>query len=545
LLDPRAEVRNFDKLYIRQPRWWVGALLVVYALLATTYALYTPRWQTPDEPAHFNYIQHIATTYQLPVLQMGDYNQELLTLLLNLRFPDGAPVQQLRYQSYQPPLYYLTATPIYWVTGGSLLALRLWGVLLGGGVLVLIYRTLELVFPGKPLISVSATAFAALLPMHLAVLAAVNNDGLAELLVVGALFVLLRWMHGQFYTPAQDPTPSILHPPHRGQLLWLGCLLGLGLLTKVYAYALIPICFLTVIVVVWRWQPGGTLLKGVGSALWVLIPAVGLALPWWVRNWLLYGPWDLLGTAWHDQVVIGQPRTATWIATEGWSAYLERALSYTFRSFWGVFGWMSVFMDERVYTALLLFTGVLFLGLLWSLVRLISGGQDLDMDGFQIGVLALFGVTIAAVVAAYGWYNLKFVQHQGRYFLWGLLPISTFVALGWREVLRPLQGLITGILASVLMVSLTIIGWVSGAFAKWTLLITGLMTCFLLSQPLLHLGRNPASTHPLARLASRPAIQWTLALGRSIAWLLPFGLLTLLNLLIPVLYILPQVGPGE
>ncbi len=32
----------------------------------------------------------------------------------------------------------------------------------------------------------------------------------------------------------------------------------------------------------------------------------------------------------------------------------KRAFSFTFKSFWGVFGWMGVFLDERIYTALLL-----------------------------------------------------------------------------------------------------------------------------------------------------------------------------------------------
>jgi hypothetical protein len=34
-------------------------------------------------------------------------------------------------------------------------------------------------------------------------------------------------------------------------------------------------------------------------------------------------------------------------------------------------------------------------------------------------------------VLAYGWYNLQFVQHQGRYLYTALIPIAIAFALGW------------------------------------------------------------------------------------------------------------------
>jgi 4-amino-4-deoxy-L-arabinose transferase-like glycosyltransferase len=534
------EQRNFDKLYIQHPRRWVVAILLAYLLLATNFALSTPPWQAPDEPAHFNYVAHLATYAEFPVLQMGDYNQALLDLLQGTGFQIDSLIQQVRYESYQPPLFYLAATPIYWATGGSLWALRLFNVLLGAGVIAIVYRSLELVFPGKALITVSATAFVALLPMHVAVSAAVNNDVLAELLVVGSLLVLLTWMRAHFYPKA----PAEEQPPSRRPLLWLGVLLGLGLLTKVYAYALLPICLVTIVAVEMR-RAGSPFWQGVRTALWVAAPALLLGLPWWVRNWLVYGPWDILGTAWHDQVVVGQPRTLEWIASQGWDQYLERALTVTFRSFWGVFGWLGVFMDERIYTALLLFSGVIFLGVLWALVRLISGGPDMDMDDFQLWVLGLFALMVLAVFASYVWYNLKFVQHQGRYFFWGLLPLSTFVALGWREVLRPLQGLITALLTGVMAFSITLVGYTTGDIEKWTVVTALALALFLLCQPLLLVGVQAESGSGIRAFRRLGQIRWLVRAGevlRPVAWAMPFLLLTWLNLLIPALFILPQLG---
>jgi 4-amino-4-deoxy-L-arabinose transferase-like glycosyltransferase len=536
--NPTPAQRNFDRLYISHPRRWVVVIVLASLLLATNFALNTPRWQAPDEPAHFNYIAHIANEFALPVLRMGDYDQDLLNLLVRTGLRSEPSVARLTYESYQPPLFYLFATPVYWLSGGSLAAVRLFNVLLGVGVIVLIYRTLELAFQEKALITVSATAFVAFLPMHLAVMAAVNNDILAELLIIAALFVLLDWMKRRF-----DLDQEIAQQIEPARLLWLGLLLGLGLLTKIYAYALLPVALATILLVIWR-RNGTPFWSSAVTMLWAGLPALLLALPWWVRNWRLYGPWDLLGTAWHDQVVAGQPRTVDWIAEFGWDNYLERALSLTFRSFWGVFGWLGVVMDERIYIAFLLFSGVIFLGVLWALVRLISGGQDMDMDDYQLWVLALFAAVILAVFASYIWYNTKFVQHQGRYLFWGLAPISAYVALGWREVLRPLQGLITGILALVLALSLVLVGYATGEMQEWTIAIAGALGLFLLCQPILLIGTHGIHAPKfrfLEWLASATWFRLLTAALRTVVWALPFLLLALLDLLIPTMVILPQL----
>lgn len=551
-----ASLAAFDYLYILRPRRWLGAVLVAYLTAALLFAYFTPPWQTPDEPAHYNYVAHIAQTGTLPILRLGDYDQDLLKSALSTHFAPPALSEALRYEAHQPPLYYLLATPVFWLSGGGILALRVFSIAIGAVCIVLLYFCLELVFPGKPLVTVGGTAFAALLPMHVAMFAAVNNDGMAELLILAAMLALLGWLRGRFYGyQSLDEHSSVVRHDRR-MLLVLGLLLGLGMLTKVYAYLLAPISVLTVAVVAalrplegkpdspeGRWD---TAWRGVRQSLWAALPAAALAAPWWLRNWLVYGAWDVLGLAQHSRVVAGQTRTMDWIAANGLVAYSERAFGFTFKSFWGVFGWMGVFMDERIYSALLLFTGVLFLGLLWATVRFISGPPDTDMDSFQIFVLVLFAIMLLAVTAAYAWYNTQFMQHQGRYFFWGLLPIGAFVALGWREVLQPLQGVITGMLALVLAAGIAMTGYVTGIIDKWTLLSTGLMTLFLLFQPALLAGtsRYAADWRSLRVRGwlQRPSVGLWLGGMRAFAWALPFLLLFILDLAIPCVYIVPQVG---
>ncbi|MCB0109650.1 MAG: glycosyltransferase family 39 protein, partial [Caldilineaceae bacterium] len=311
----------FDHAFVRRPRVWLVLICIFYLIVALNFAVQTPPWQAPDEPAHYNYIAHIAEQGTLPVLRMGDYDEDRRGYLVSKHFPPNESIASLRYESYQPPLYYLLGAIVYRVSAGSLLGVRLLNVLLGLGVLLLLYFTLEMVFPDKPMIVIGATAFTAFLPMHVAVTAAVTNDVLAELLVIAQLTTLLTWMRGQLHHRQHDslserdrneiegggaplPERDSLYTRQPAMLLLLGLLLGLGLLTKIYTYAMVPLCVLAIISITWlqerHWRG---LRRGLSDSVYMVVPAILLGLPWWLRSTRLYGPWDFLGLRWHDQVV--------------------------------------------------------------------------------------------------------------------------------------------------------------------------------------------------------------------------------------------------
>lgn len=540
-----------DYHFLRRPRWLVLPILLGYVLVALLYARFTPAWQNPDEPAHYNYIAYIAEGNGLPSLHLGDYSQPYISFLVSNNFPLRFPTDPLRYESYQPPLYYLAGALVHLASGGSLFVLRLFSIGLTVLSLLLLYHILELVFTSKPLIAAGGLAFAAFLPMHVAVSASVSNDVLAELILMAAMTVMVHWMRDQFQgSPGNRSRPL---------LLLLGCLLGLGLLTKIYTYLMTPLLALTVLLVIWRQprteesepspqRPGWrTFGHGMLAATWVVAPALLIALPMWLRNLSVYGWPDVLGLRWHDVVVTGQPTTAEWIARYGILDYLERGLSLTFRSFWGVFGWLGVFMDERIYTLLLIFSGALMLGMLWAVVRFICGRPETDMDRFQFWILGLLAVELLGVLFSYFWYNTKFVQHQGRYLFWGLLPLATFSALGWRELLHPLQAKVTGLLLATLAFALTGIALFSGSGDKLVIAAIGAGALLLLSVPLLQVGVVDADIlalpHWLHGLMLAPWIQRLLGPLRFAAWISPFVLLLALNVAIPFWYIQPQLGP--
>ena len=120
------------------------------------------------------------------------------------------------------------------------------------------------------------------------------------------------------------------------------------------------------------------------------------------------------------------------------------------------------------------------------------------------------------------------------------------VAIGWREVLQPIQGAITGFLVAVLAISLVFTGYLSNDLAKWPILMLSLISAVLLLQPLLlagtegrTLGRLPAG---MQNFATRR--RWRSdGLAARCRWSIPFALLFVLNLRIPFAYILPQLLP--
>ncbi len=227
----------------------------------------------------------------------------------------------MSYEDWQPPLYYLLQTPLFLVSGGSLTAMRLFSLLLGAGVVVLAYVLAWELFPGQRWLALTTAVFVAFLPQHLAIMASANNDALAELIIAAVLVVLVHWLQlGDWRLEIGDSKSLIsnFQSPSSKHLILLGFLLGLGFITKGTVY---PLSLLVALTVLWRFW--GKWLDFIKAGFMVAIPAFALGALWWVRNMLVYGGLDVLGKAAHDGVVVGQPRTAEWIATMGLPAVLK------------------------------------------------------------------------------------------------------------------------------------------------------------------------------------------------------------------------------
>jgi len=411
----------------RPGRWLLPLIVLLYLVWGSLYAVYTPAWQAPDEPAHYNYARYVAEQHRFPMLKPGDYPAAYLEEIKAARFPPEMSIDPIRYEFHQPPLYYVLAVPVYALFGGALLPLRFLSVALGALLLLVIDWAVEAAIPQRPYLALAATAFVAFLPMHLAMTAAANNDTLAELLLATILLLAIRYLR-QTVLPGNERLDSRL-------LILLGITTGLGFVTKSTVYVALPLVLLAIAARhLWLDRRAPPATATIRDATFYLLPALGLGLPWWLRNIALYGDSDFLGLKRHAQVVAGQLRTAEFVAQHGMGQLLRDFLLTSFRSFWGQFGWMGVLLDQRLYQFLAILSALALVGFLLWAARV--GRRRGAYPGWQWAAAGLLLVSGLFTLASYGWYNTQFVQHQGRYLFPALVPLSLAVVLGWREVLR-------------------------------------------------------------------------------------------------------------
>jgi hypothetical protein len=435
-------------------------ILAVFVFTAALYAIRTPLWQNPDEPAHFNYVRYIWDEGRLPVLKMGDYPHEYLEAIKSRRFPPDMPIDPIRYEFHQPPLYYLIAALVYGAVGDipqSALALRFLSITFGAAFLWVCYRLFRLVFPQDGALALLAVGFAATVPMHVALSAAANNDGLSNLLLVSTVVLMLRAVRAE---PEGRAVAS-------RRWIWAGIVMGLAMLAKSSTYVAIPMGLL--VIVAHGWRKSAVRARAV-RALALFGPALLLNLPWYIRNALTYGGVDVLGLQRHNAIVLGQPTTAEWVARMGWGGVARELIATTFRSFWAQFGWMGVIVDTRIYQALALVCGLIFVGFLLYLLRAAANRHLLTL--FQWKALGVLGFWLLLTGAAYLWYNAQFVQHQGRYFFPALPAIALAMALGFQETLRPTRARLIALLCALgIAASLALVLITGRAFKTLSLLL--------------------------------------------------------------------------
>jgi len=202
----------------------------------------------------------------------------------------------------------------------------------------------------------------------------------------------------------------------------IGLLLGLGFLTKGTVYLMAPVVGFAIL---WRYRPDW--MTFIHNALAVFLPALLLGSLWWVRNLIVYGGLDLMGKRRHDEVVVGQIRTAEWIGQFGLAETINRFVQTTFNSFWGQFGWMALPMPFWIMRLLAILTAVSLIGLMLApFIWTKSSRRALISNLFLLILLLLLLLTTSLHIG----YNLTFVQHQGRYLFPALIPIGLGTAVG-------------------------------------------------------------------------------------------------------------------
>jgi 4-amino-4-deoxy-L-arabinose transferase-like glycosyltransferase len=371
----------------------------------------------PDERQHVNYVSRLYRGEGFPVLRLGD------------------PNAYENYEAHQPPLYYWLAAQ--WMRAAGSHApdlsfpadgawLRAFNSLIGALTVAGVFFVGLWGFKRED-VAVVAAAIGSLLPMHVALSGSASNDPL--------LIALCTWVLAFVGLAINDGWTW-------GRCLTVGVLTGAALLTKTTAIALLPILLLAVLLPSAK-RP--TLAQIAATAAL----AIGLALPWLLRNQQLYG--DPLAMGVFKQAFEGSPKAEAFIQGLGAQQYwVGMVWWWTARSFFGAFGYMDIFWPSGLYIALILLFVALFLGWVFRVMR----KEDRDFKAVQIlhiGFVLLIG-------ALFVQFNMQYFQGQGRYLFPALGPIAVIFSLGlvyfardnWKPVWGALIALLVGLNAYTL-----------------------------------------------------------------------------------------------
>jgi hypothetical protein len=274
---------------------------------------------------------------------------------------------------------------------------RVLSVLMGAGTVLCTYAIAARLFPRQEWVAVAAAALNAFTPQFLFISAAINNDVLATLLAAVCLWLLVCIV--------QDG-------PSARRLLALGVVVGLAALTKLNALVLLPLTALVLLLAAWRhgnWR--SAVPQGIAT-----FAAAAVAGGWWyLRNWILYrDPFGL-------KLMFAVKPARTQAPTLAELLYL---LDGALKSFWGVFGWFNITMEEWVYRV---FEGALILALAGLLVRAsLYAVRRSWAELLRLAFLTLWAITF--LVALVGWSQVRYPQ--GRLVFPAMPAISTLLILG-------------------------------------------------------------------------------------------------------------------
>lgn len=412
--------------------------LVILARLAfgTAYSLLQPPLESHDETGHAAYVAHIAHDLTLPD-------------------PGGALTPYFD-EGHQPPLYYVVPGLIGYVLGSGeqyqppmnpffldgdgsrgvnaavhvpsveaapwrdgLLLLhlaRFWSVLLGGVAVLLTFLAGRLALPEQPWVALAGAAISAFVPTSLGVTDAVTNDALVPVTFGLALLASL----------------AMLRAPDGRRACWFGVAIGLSLLTKNSALALLPYALLVLLAASWPQCRIAVLLRW-GAALY---GSVGVIAGWWyLRNRIVFGHWITDRT--ETSSLINNPAfQGAAVLHSASGSFVGRLVTYTFRSFWALIGWGTLAAPVFVYDVLLAFTILCLAGLLWRSARAIlrsrrgSGGARRWRDRLGAIALAIFFLVMLPEPLYRAIYYEAPTLVPGRYLFGAIGAAGLLLALG-------------------------------------------------------------------------------------------------------------------
>ena len=257
---PRASSVALVALVVAQ----VGTIVVFGALTAARY----PLWSPVDEAAHYDSVLWIAEHGSLPVLGQTPASEQSLAIGQGV-YPRHTTIDAakagltgLSYEAFQPPLYYMVASPVFHLSGDyrtKAYLLRFFGLALLLAAVALLARLSRHVLKDRWLVGLSVGLLVLMMPGVVTRAVTISNVNLAVPLVIACVTELwLAWER------RSGP-----------RLVAAGALVGLGVLTDLYLVELVPVFVAVAVSVVWRrrtWSAGRWAAAGGAVALVAVVP---------------------------------------------------------------------------------------------------------------------------------------------------------------------------------------------------------------------------------------------------------------------------------
>lgn len=419
--------------------WLPLSILVAHLLLGVLYSVTIPLWEAHDEWAHYAYIDYLITNRSLPkpggeTVPEGEYDEFVTP-----------------YELTQPPLYYLLgALTTFWVnTGDGLEPVRNPHVGTGMGqeganlfihsekeafpyrgtvlathlvrLLSVLISTLGvlgtfllgiLIFPDRKEIALGAMAIHAFSPQFLFMGSVINNDVLVSTL---SSFILLLCVK------------VVIAKPKLQDLGFLGLALGLALLSKYNALALLPLGLVCggvgTIRQVRARKSWKFLLVGV-----VFLLSLAVVSAWWFfRNLFLYGSLTTRQVGTVARLIQGLRDPLSLIENLRWEV-IPKALRHGFVTFWASLGWGNIRVAGWIYQVLGFFCVVSVIGLVIFLLR------KAPALGKLACAILIGAVLLVVAVAMYPMLLSGSIFLRGRYFFPAISAIDLLIFLGMAQV---------------------------------------------------------------------------------------------------------------
>jgi 4-amino-4-deoxy-L-arabinose transferase-like glycosyltransferase len=395
-----------------------------YCILTILYAVLTPPWEAPDEPAHYMYVSQLAARWR-PPLDSGIRQQE--------SFSKDYPYISSNYEWYQPALGYLPDAVVYkaletiapqslpmnipplnplfgtdpfkysnlfshadlrlfqvWDRDWGLLVIRILSSFWGLVIIYVAYKIGALLDEENGFLGIVAAGWVAILPQFTFINASIRSDTLTNAI---AALVFLAAARMQSNTVDRN----------RSALL-LGILLGLGLLSKYTFIYIVPVGLLAVVLAQPR-HPRG----------WVQ-PLLCLILPMLI----LVGAYYLVFP--EARAALEYALTTTQIKSEllTWRYLKTIPDPLLLDLFYARFGWANIIVPN---TWPRLAFGIWALG---AGVTAIQFGREIKKAERRdsIKIITLFGLGILLALVGVVRFNLSVYQPQGRLLFPALLPWS-------------------------------------------------------------------------------------------------------------------------